>query len=125
MRPYIVNLTNNLIGKHDYDRLSKRMDRLNFFEHVKDGLEVHDVEEMTPETLGRILCSLEIGDVMASKAEMLNGLHFSGDCEDMLRGLVATCLAYAIAGRLESDDTRMNDIPAYRRTKEARIGSRK
>lgn len=123
MRPYIVNLTNNLIGKHDYDRLSKRMDRLNFFEHVKDGLEVHDVEEMTPETLGRILCSLEIGDVIASKADLLDGLHFGGDCEAMLRELVATCLAYAIAGRLDADDIRMNDIPAYRRAKEARIDS--
>lgn len=125
MRPYIVNLTNNLIGKNRFDEISMRYPRQprRFTQRVKEQLEVGDIADMSPETLGRIMGALEIGDVMASKAEMLDGLHFGGDCGDMLRELVAICLAYAIAKRFESDEIRANGIPAYRRAKEARIGS--
>jgi hypothetical protein len=125
MRPYIVNLTNNLIGKNRFDRVPMYLPGRPLIEWVKEELQIGDVADMSPETLGRIMGSLQIGDVMASKAELLGDLHFGGDCEGMLRELVAICLAYAIAGRLESAETRMKDIPAYRHAKETRIGSHK
>jgi hypothetical protein len=103
--------------------VSRHLGRLSLIEHIKEQLEIQDVADMSPETLGRIMGSLELFDVNASKDDLLRNLHFGGDCETMFRELVAICLAYAIAGRFEPDDTRMNDVPAYRRTKEARIGS--
>lgn len=102
MGQYIVNLTNHLIGKNGYDAIFHRIENLGkFVEHVKASLEAGDVRAMSPAKLGEILCSFEIGDVMAGKQELLDGLHFSGDCEELLRELVSLCLAYAIRDRLD------------------------
>ena len=123
MRPhkgggYIKNLTNHLIDDHRYDDLydlRMRSDWNTFLTHVALDLENNDVNDMNPATLGKILCSLEIGDVMVSKDELFQMLHFSGDCEGTLRELVALCLAYVIRDRLELPPTASN-IPPYRRT---------
>lgn len=95
---YITNLTTNLITKNRYDAHPLSAD---FVTHVKDDLEFLDVKSMTPETLGRIMGSFEIGDVMASKKELFEGVTFGGDCEQLLRELVALCLALAIRDRLD------------------------
>ena len=117
MEQYIVNLTDDLIRRNHYDRVRpERMlgNRVRFVERVKDELETGDIRKMNPETLGRILCSLHIGDVMAAKQEIIGSLHFAGDCEDLLRELVATALAFVIRDRLDPTMPEMSDIPPYR-----------
>lgn len=102
MKQYIVNLTNHLIGKSRYDETFHRIkDSDKFVEHVKTDLEAGDVRTMSPAKLGEIMCSFEVGDVMAGKKDLFNGTHFSGDCEEFLRELVSLCLAYAIRDRLD------------------------
>jgi hypothetical protein len=39
----------------------------------------------------------------------------AGDCEDLLRGLVALALAYVIRDRLDEVMPEMSSIPAYKR----------
>ncbi len=112
MRQYIVNLTNHLIGKNRYDATFYRINNLEkFVEHVKTDLEAGDVRTMSPAKLGEIMCSFEVGDVVAGKEDLFNGVHFSGDCEEMLRELVSLCLAYAIRERFS--DERIPGIPKW------------
>lgn len=112
MRQYIVNLTNHLIGKNGYDATFYRINNLEkFIEHVKTDLEAGDVRTMSPAKLGEIMCSFEVGDVMAGKKDLFNGTHFSGDCEEFLRELVSLCLAYAIRDRLSEE--RLPGIPKW------------
>ncbi len=122
MREYIKNLTDHLITKNRYDELDLKLrgDRnprvASLVDHVKLDLESGDVRKMNPETLGKIMANLEIGDVMASKKELIDELHFSGDCEDLLRELVSLCLAFVIRDRLtgfQPHEERL--VPLYRR----------
>lgn len=114
MTSYIVNLTNHLINVNHYDEIWKlRMDSHQFVRDTAADLSVGEVSKMSPSTLGKIMCSFEIGDVMARRSEILEHITFSGDCEDMLRELVSVCLAHAIAGRLEA--LRAPGVPAFRR----------
>jgi hypothetical protein len=104
MRQYIENLTTNLINKNRFDLVFKKIkDQNRFINFVSMDLQACDISQMNPETLGKIMCSFEIGDVMASKQEIFNGVDFSGDCEEMLREIVSTCLAYKISDRLNDD----------------------
>jgi hypothetical protein len=93
--------------------------RREFVEHVRYELEVGEVANMSPETLGRIMGSFEFREVAASKEELLCNLSFGAtcDCKRLLRGLVSVCLAYAIYGRLQPDETRNETTPAYCRNK--------
>lgn len=104
---YIQNLTDNLIGKNCFDRMWKDHyyhEGVGFFKHVRnDLLCCADVSKMSPETLGKIMCAFEVGDVVASKKELFDNITFSGDCEEMLRELVAVCLAHVIVDRLNPD----------------------
>lgn len=115
MSPYIVNLTNHLIGKHAYD--TYRMGSAEFRKHVAAALWADDVSRMKPAKLGEVMASFETGDVMASKKELFDLVRFSGDCEDLLRTLVCACLAYAIWGRLYCDEEL--HMPPYRRSRKA------
>ena len=108
MRKYIVDLTNHLIAKNRY--YTYPFDT-SFIGNVQLDLEAGEVGIMSPEKLGEIMCSFEVGDVMASKAELLGSLYFSGDCEELQRELVALCLAHVIRGRL--DINRHSSIPPY------------
>ena len=111
MSPYIVNLTNHLIGKNGYDKL--QLLSRDFCKHVALDLWSGDVVEMKPAKLGEIMASFEIGDVMASKQELFELANFSGDCEDLLRTLVCACLAYTIWGRIFCSEELK--LPPYRR----------
>jgi hypothetical protein len=117
MTPYIVNLTNTLIDKHRFDVLfCNREDYMpDFTEMVAEILSADDIRQMNPETLGRILGSMETGDVIASKQELKERLYFGGDLGEMLRSMVAVCVAYVITSRL---DPKMEEshIPRYNRT---------
>lgn len=121
MTPYIENLTNSLIGKHRFDEyfLRRRVGETDFIDMVSNTLEVDDVQQMKPETLGRVLCSLEVGDVMLGKKELFGGLHFSGDPGDTLREMVALCLGKVIHDRL---DPKMegSQIPRYKSSRPKR-----
>jgi len=114
MRPYIVNLTNNLIGSNRYyDLVSRFADKYSFIKHVALDLGSGDVKDMSPETLGKIMCSFEVGDVLASRRELFQSTHFCGDCDDFLRQLVALCLAYAIGERFNPGGN--SDVPLYKK----------
>lgn len=106
MTPYIANLTKNLIGKHNLrDLYHKRYrpyesSRENFINTLALLLEITDIRDMRGETLGRILYSFEVGDVMASKEELLGAVGFCGDPAETLRQLVSVCLAHLIHDQL-------------------------
>jgi hypothetical protein len=121
VKQYIVNLTNEIIGRHGLDEVFERFpqDKVTFIQQISPSIEVHHVRKMNPETLGRILCSLEVGDVMASRKELSERIYFAGDCEDLLRSLVVTCLAYAITERLSPK--RLDRVPAYTRRKHFKV----
>lgn len=116
MRKYIVDLTDQLIGRNGYDRPPfNLLNHSQFVQCIKEDLWLGgDVSEMNPETLGKIMGSLEIGDVVASKAELLGALSFSGSCEDLLRELVALCLAFVIRDRLDPGLHSSPSIPPYK-----------
>ncbi|MSU55616.1 MAG: hypothetical protein EXS46_03730 [Candidatus Taylorbacteria bacterium] len=104
MRKYIDDLTDNLIGKHKFavlfDRsLDVREHDVDFVDASRHILEHDDVAQMKPETLGRIMCGFEIGDVMT--AHPGKEVTFAGDCECMFREIVALCLAHAIYQKLQ------------------------
>lgn len=114
MRQYIVELTNALIGQNNLDFARDRMrDDHKFVRYATEVLEAGAVREMRPETLGKILCELEVGDVMTSREELLGGLFFSGNCEELLRQLTAKCLAYVIRDRLTPSGADL--VPQFKR----------
>jgi len=113
MRKYIENLTDDLIRKHRYDEASRTIFKgkpAAFRAFIAWDLFIEDVADMRPETLGKILCSFETGDVMSPHPG--REVSFSDNCENMLRELVARCLAYAIEGRFNPVAREMG-IPPY------------
>ena len=115
MRPYIQNLTDYLIGKNKFDELVKQVTATDLFvSQVKSSLWNDEISIMRPDTLGRIMCSFELGDVQCRNPG--HEIGFSGDCEMMLRELVAVCLAWTIWARLRDDQERESTVPRYQRT---------
>jgi hypothetical protein len=119
MRKYIVDLTNELIAKNNYARSFKTTflgkERKSFLHFVKNDLNFGAVNEMSPATLGKIMCSFEVGDVAAEHPG--KGVPFSGDCEVMFREMVALCLAYVIRDRLDPNEQEGCGIPLYKASK--------
>lgn len=111
MTQYIVNLTNNLIRKNRYNHTHPF--RENFIKDVAKDLLITDIMDMSPETLGKILCSIQTGEVLSTKEELFGYVHFNGNCEDTLRELVACCLAHVIQERL-NPHTANEDIVHFR-----------
>jgi hypothetical protein len=111
---YLVNLSNSLIGSNRYDEKARSyLDRRpQFRKQLAVDLSICEVSEMKPAKLGEIMAAFDVGDVMATKEEIFELVHFAGDCEEMLREIVSVCLAFYI-------DSRLNDkhpsIPPYRR----------
>ena len=110
---YICNLTDNLIGKNRLASLWEQVPEADFMYYARIDLEQGDVRKMRFDTLGKIMCSFEIGDVLASKQELFDNITFSGDCEELLRGLVSVCLTYVIRDRLNPEAE--GSIPKYKR----------
>ena len=114
MRKYIVNLTSHLIRTNHYDEIFDEIGNQNeFIRHIKFDLLCGDVRKMSAETLGKIMCSFEIGDVIADKNDLFNGVSFGGNCEEMLRELVCLCLAYAIYQRHDEDRLAGTGVPSW------------
>ena len=120
MRKYIVDLTNNLIGKHLFDELIERLRARGgadshpcvILDHIANILEVTEVQKMNPETLGKIMCSFETNDIAAKNP--FREVSFSGNPGDALRELVSACLAHVIYDRLDPDMSNPH-VPPYRR----------
>jgi hypothetical protein len=109
---YLIRLTDDLIATGKYAEWHTRLEKLGeFFEHVRMDLSIGKVAEMSPDRLGRILASFEVGHVMATKEELFAKVTFSGNCEELLRELVAVCLAYFIRDRF--DPTCAQHVPPY------------
>ena len=112
MRKYIVTLTNSMIGRHRfYDLKDMKWDR--FVEFVKQTIESIDVRDMNPQTLGKIMCAFETGDVMTSREEIAKRVHFTGDCEDFLREVVSYFLALVIFERLKDGEPEATIVPYH------------
>ena len=104
MREYIVNLTNNLIGKHGFDLMFDSMKsraqtpeyKEKFVELVHITIGSRDVREMSPETLGKVMCSFEGSELPAVTPSL-----FFGYPDEFLRNAVSRFLSYSIRYRLE------------------------
>lgn len=111
MSPYIVNITNNLLGEHnfpavfeDFKQSHRNLDE--FVEHVRDHLKYNNIRKMSSETLGKIMCSFEAEDSKAGNKSLVSSqpfkdMSFDGNGAALLREMVATSLAYTIRARLE------------------------
>ena len=117
MRKYIVDLTNDLINRNRFDRVCDYMagNKATFLKQATMELLIGDVAQMRPETLGKIMASFEVGDVMVNRQEIFDGVTFSGDSEEFHREVVSFFLAAAIFERLEPEASRNPKIPAYRK----------
>lgn len=117
MRKYIVDLTNDLISRNRFDRACDLMagNKITFLKQATMDLLIGDVAQMNPATLGKIMASFEVGDVMVNRQEIFEHVTFSGGSEDFLREIVSFFLAAAIFERLEQEPSRNPEIPAYRR----------
>jgi len=117
MRQYIKNLTNHLTVKNHYGDIFQIMDAeknmFKFIDHVRLDLLVNDVQKMSPETLGRIMCALKDGDILMTKESFTDGFRFNRDCEEMFRNLVSLYLTHAIWCRLNN---REDDLSAVAKT---------
>ena len=112
MRTYIDNLTDTLIGEHSFQSIFMKLEtdsdhRVEFVEVAKHILEFENVACMSPETLGKIVCAFESGDVLSLHSK--DEVKFTGDCSLMLRELVAVFLAYAIDKKLREKLSRGKD----------------
>ena len=125
MKEYIVNLTNNLIGTYRFDRMFQNMKTAK-----EISVEVHDdwkeefvrlvtltlstdigVNEMSPETLGKIVCSMEGGELPCYQPA-----EYFGKPDQYLRNIVSSMLAWSIRYRLDGDALKRHDkIPPYPR----------
>ena len=118
MRQYIVNLTNNLIGKHGFDLMFRHMgtDAVNklgwkegFVRLVNMTISAREVRKMSPETLGKVVCSFEQSEIPCNTPAF-----FFGEPDQFLRNTVSHFLAWSIRYRLdESVRAHHGRIPAY------------
>lgn len=113
VQEYIVNLTDDFIRRHRFAALRPHV-RRGFFAYVKDTIAQHDVARMSPETLGRIMCSLKPAEVLVYEAGgFLGMLKFRDDCGDLLRQAVTVALACVIRNRLDPATSDIGPIPPY------------
>ena len=116
MKEYIVNLTNNLIGKHGFDLIFESMKATNpsghtqqFFKLVHMTIGSNDVRDMSPETLGKVICSID-GD----EIPIMYPAEYAGNPDGYLRSAVSKFLAWSILYRFDSVALKRHTrIPAY------------
>lgn len=119
MKKYIVDLTTDIIRRAGYYETVKYMLRNNSPEFVIEFLKF-EIEtgplappKMSPETIGRILGSLEKWDVLASSEAFFKNVRFAGDPADTFCALAANCLAHIIFYRINPDQDTIRHIPEY------------
>jgi hypothetical protein len=96
---YLEHLTNHLIACHRYDSFLKR----NFVDMVQASLYNLDVSDMSPETLGKIMCSIDECFLVVNRGELLTSLIFGGSGRNLLADLVSRALAFIIEDRLKDE----------------------
>jgi len=109
-KKYIDNLMDDLIRRN---HLRVFWDSApTDYEFVKFAMRILSPEFaiMRPETLGRIMASFEVGQVLTKKDELFSHLDFNGDCEDLQRDLTALCFAYAVKERFVWEDRENPDM---------------
>lgn len=116
MKEYIVNLTNNLIGKYGLNLVFESMKATNpsghtqqFFKLVYMTISSNDVREMSPETLGKVICSMEGDEIPA-----MCPADYMGNPDAYLRLAASKFLAWSILYRFDSVALKRHTrIPAY------------
>ncbi len=106
MSKYIKNLSNDLIGKHDFKAIFRLMrastkdstdHKDQFIKYVEGHLEAHAVKSMSPETLGRVMCSFDRDDLKVVMEDVFKHVHYHpDDMEKTFREIVSSTLACAI-----------------------------
>ncbi len=123
MRKYLIDLTTSLIQKHRFDDDMGRLlsgwsiavsNESEFLAHVAQALEISALWDVTPERLGHMMASFELGEVMATQEEIFKHVRFSGGCKDFLRQQVAFFLACVIRDRLNPTADTIKHIPPYK-----------
>ena len=97
MDQYLQNLTDNLIGKYKFAQHASEMDFFDLERFVDATLQVYS-SELSPQTLGRIMCSFS-AEAKGNRAEVTLGM--SG--EEALRHQVTVGLSNVIRSRLSVD----------------------
>lgn len=114
MNKYVVSLTNNFIGAFHFDEAYKLMPLEVFMTFAKQCLlGASELRDMSDETLGKLMCSFEAGDMRTTKAELFRSVDFDGTSREMVREMAAFYLACAIIERL--NEHRSECVPPYRR----------
>lgn len=117
MRQYIVNLTNNLIGTHGFDLVFESMKaqkktvewKEEFVHLVLVTIGSREVRAMSPETLGKVICSM-----MELELPAYTPGHFFGKPEQYLRDIASSMLAWSIRYRLDEGSRKYHGmVPAY------------
>jgi len=109
MRAYIANLTDNLIGEHRLEQMFYGSSSSGEFLKVIDPLLLHAVQHWSPETLGKVIASVE-----QLECPSLD-IAFMTDTVRYLRTLAAKLLARSILYRLEvACGKNHGKVPAYR-----------
>jgi hypothetical protein len=115
---YLVRLTDQIIQQGGYVYLRRSIyanDAEGFRGHIKDDMFLTPVKDMNPQTLGKIMGSFGPYQVLASHDELFAKVRFMGDCENVLRELVAACLSYFIRDRFNPE--RAQYVPQYTKEK--------
>jgi hypothetical protein len=119
MKKYIVDLTNTIIREnhldHMFDRCKAENSKPETFLSITQMLVETSIRDMRPETHGKILGSLEIGELWVKPDELRNNLRFFGDAKAMLRDLTAWALTYVIRDRLGTPDPNRLGFEYYTR----------
>lgn len=96
---YIKDLVSNLIGENpDWKEIFQR-DPQKFRSGLKNLIRVFHVDDMNAATLGRILCSFQLGEVEVNNLDIFTEVRYSGRMDDYLRELVSFCLAHVVMKR--------------------------
>ena len=117
MKKYIVDLTNDLIQRNRFDAAFPVYVAKGWPEdvrgHIRRDIEVGEVFNMNPETLGKIMLQLEPTDLRQQANEIMKKVKFhDSDPGYIFRELVAVCLADVIVSRLDGE---IPEIPRYKR----------
>jgi hypothetical protein len=116
MKEYIKDLTDNFIRVHHFDKVIGRLpDRKEFINFTTVALETNEVENMSPEIMGTILCSIrgkELAPAEKDKKEFGVVIHLEDSLTEMLQKIVSECLANVIYGRLNPERDE-NIFPSY------------
>lgn len=122
MKKYIIDLTDDMIRRNKLDSLITRYshfrptEKAQFIKHAQN-LICASMLNMTGSTMGKIMSEFDFDDVLATREELLEHVTYNGICDEMLRDLVSTALAFVIHDRLDPVQIRSGSTVPYSETK--------